>query len=346
MADNYTEMVHVLEDVARVNRAVTRPFIENKTGLKVVDEGEDHGMIVTEADKKVSLYLLDGGIEGIQGLRESYPGSFSEEDDSSKRLKGKTIYQVDPLDGTGDFKDTYESNNIIGPTTLVSKLQRNSLESKFSPVSGMIFDTLNEIALISDGKDIGLYKVDKDGKIKDIKYDVKEFNPPLDDKLMVNRRVCYPQLTFDGPFMDFLSKNGLNIERTIVGGAGTLGLQLFRNYIEPKEFVKGFSDLESISVLFNAQPDWKTWDTNPTDVIANALGLPKRTDIYGGKLTENAANKELQDMHHTKGYVLSPNKELHNYFTEAAKEFQERNPDVSLLKKNYDYTKEIFNLIN
>ena len=83
-------------------------------------------MIVTEADKKVSQYLLDGGIQGIAGVRKQYPGSFSEEDDSPERLQVAEIYQIDPIDGTGDMVDTYKSSNVKGPTTLVSKLIRES----------------------------------------------------------------------------------------------------------------------------------------------------------------------------------------------------------------------------
>ena len=91
MSDNYTEMVHVLERVAQVNRAVTLPFIQKKTGLQVVSQGADHGMIVTEADLNVSKSLL-------APLRDDYPGSFSEEDDSPQRLKSTELYQVDPID--------------------------------------------------------------------------------------------------------------------------------------------------------------------------------------------------------------------------------------------------------
>jgi hypothetical protein len=341
----YDEMVNVLGNVATVNRVVTRPFIEKKTGLQVVSEGEDLGNIVTEADKNVSLYLLDGGIKGIKGMREVYKGSFSEEDDSSDRLNAKTIYQVDPIDGTGDFKLTYTSKNVIGATTLVSKLTRKSLEDKFNPIGGIIFDTLNQIALISDGKQIGLYKVAENAEIQEVPIEIRDFKHGVRDTQRINRRVCYPQLTFDGAFMKYLQeKGGLEVKRVNVGGAGTLALQFFRNYIHPKEEVKGFSDLETISTLFNAQPDWKTWDTDPTEVIANALGLPRRTSVFGEELKANASKKDLNQMHHTQGYVLAPNMELGRYLTDLARDFQHRNPDANLLEKDYDFTKEILAL--
>ena len=199
----YNELLGVLNNVFEVNRAVTRPFIEKKTGLQVVSEGEDLGSIVTEADKNVSLYLLDGGIKGIQGMRSKYSGSFSEEDDSPDRTSSKIIYQVDPIDGTGDFKLTYTSNKVIGPTTLVSKLVRKDIKEDFNPIGGIIFDTINQIALVSDGNQIGLYKVVENGEVQEVPIERREFNPSFGDKLNINRRVCYPQLTFDGAFMKY-----------------------------------------------------------------------------------------------------------------------------------------------
>ncbi len=337
MVDNYTEMVNMLERVAKINQIVTIPFIQKKTGLQIVSEGQDHGMIVTEADLNVSSALLNP-------LRKSYPGSFSEEDDSPQRLQALKIYQVDPIDGTGDFVDTYQSSKVTGPTTLISKLTRTSPQEKFTAVAGMIFDIVHGIALLSDGKQIGLYSVGEDGKLVDVPYErtapeLKPGNP-----VRINRRVSYPQLTFDGAFIDYLRKKGFNIQRVNIGGAGIFAMQVFRNYLQPKQNVPGFSDLETLTIGFNTQPDWKTWDTDPTEVIANALSLSSRTDIYGNPLTANAANEKLSNMHHKTGYVLSTNESLRNSLVQAAKDFEERNPDCPLLKKDYDYKNAITTL--
>ena len=58
MIDNFLEMENILEFVSKVNRQVTLPLLEKKTGLKIVNQGQDHGMIVTEADLNVSRKLL------------------------------------------------------------------------------------------------------------------------------------------------------------------------------------------------------------------------------------------------------------------------------------------------
>jgi len=343
MADNFTEMIHFLEDVAKVNQAITLPFLHKKTGLKILDKGQDHGMIVTQADKKVSQYLLDGGIESIPGIREVYSGSFSEEDDSIERVNSLTIYQIDPIDGTGDMVDSYKSSRVVSPTTLVSKLERKNISENFVPVSGLIFDVLNGFGLVSDGNENGLYKIEGD-KIKEIIYEKKEHPWKDGDTIKINRRVSYPQLTFDGPFMDYLQSQ-FKIERVNVGGAGTFAMQFFRNYIEPKEFVKGFSDLETVTLMFNAQPDWKTWDTDPTEVVANALGLPERTDIYGKELKTNASTQKLSNMHHKYGYVLSHDKNLRTELTNLAEEFTRKNPNCLLTKKDYSYKDAIVSLV-
>ncbi|MDP2925242.1 MAG: hypothetical protein Q8N99_02605 [Nanoarchaeota archaeon] len=142
----------------------------------------------------------------------------------------------------------------------------------------------------------------------------------------------------------YLKQQGLDIERVPVGGAGIFAMQVFRNFIEPKENVPGFSDLEKLTIGFNCQPDWKTWDTDPTEVIANALNLPPRTDIYGYIPTANASARILSNMHHKTGYVLSTDLELRDTIIKHASKFQKRNPDCPLLKKDYDYTREIFAL--
>lgn len=341
MTNEYDQMLHYLEFVSKVNRKYTLPFIQKKTGLNIVNKGEDHGMIVTSADLNVSKALLDG-FEGSEGFRDVYPGSFSEEDDSKTRQYCYDIIQVDPIDGTGDMVDSYKGKKITGPTTLISKLGRNGLHDYFSPKAGLIFDIVHEIGLISDGVNVGLYKINVEGKVEDVKYELTRPTWKYGDKVRINRRISYPQLTYDGAFMDYLRSNKIDVEIVPVGGAGIFAMQVFRNYIQPtSDNGKDFADLEKIDIGFNAQPDWKTWDTNPTDVIADALKMPERKDIFGRPLTANAALSSLKEMHHTTGYVLSTSNFLRDLIIGAANEFTARNPDCSLLKKDYEYKTHI-----
>lgn len=333
--DNFTEMVYMLENVARVNRVVTVPYIRNKTGLDIVDKGADFGQVVTVADKKVSQYLLDGGIEGVVGVRQTYSGSFSEEDDTPNRLTALKIDQIDPIDGTGDMLKTYQTDNVVSPTTLVSKLERASADVPFKPTAGMIFDILHEFAIISDGKNIGLYKVDEKGRVKDVSFELispREWKEV--DAIKLNQRLAYSQTNFDTHFMDYMRAEGLTIEQVPIGGAGIAALQVFRNYIQPKQCLQGFSDRQTIDILFNAQPDWKTWDTDPSRVIAGALGLSLNKDIYGNNLSQNASNPTLNDMVHTTGCVMSADQGLQTLLTYHAKQFEAQS-GKNLLMKNY-----------
>lgn len=346
---DFEEMVEVLKDVVKVNRAVTRPYLEKKTGLKVVSKGRDFGEIVTEADIGISDALLNGhGVKGITGFRQRYLGSFSEEQDYPlERQSALILLQLDPMDGTGDFKKTYQTENVMPPTTLVSKLVRNNVQNSFRPVAGIIFDIVNEVALVSDGSEIGLFAVSTDGIPHSITFRRLEESITWSamwhdgDTIFINQRTAYPQNNFDREFINFLQTywpvHRIVVKQVPVGGAGIIALQLFRNVIQPVKFsdIPSFANLRTINICFNAQPDWKTWDTNPTDVIADALGLPPRTTIYGDPITPNAAAPSLKEMHHTNGYVLSTDVRLQAMLCERARAFQEKYPNKPLTEKNY-----------
>ena len=163
MVSDLDEMIHMFENVARVNLAVISPQFAKKTGIQIVSEGANLGEVVTELDVKSSKFLLDGGLDGVEGIRASYPGSFSEEDDSPERQNALTIYQIDPMDGSGDFKKSHGTDEVIGPTILVSKLSRSDMHHPFEVQSGMIFDAREQYALISDGQRVIMLRYN-DGK--------------------------------------------------------------------------------------------------------------------------------------------------------------------------------------
>lgn len=325
----------MLEKVAIVNQAVTLPMLKQKTGMDVVSHGQDLGEIVTVADLKISQYLLNGGLEGVIGARQDFPGSFSEEDDTALRLGSTEIWQIDPMDGTGDTKATYQTDNVIGPTTLVSFLARDDTSRIFTPKCGMIFDIISGIAIISDGKEIQMSVV-QGKKIKDVQFEIKDFNFQIDAGLRINKRETYPQENFDQHFIDELRSKGIKVEQIPVGGAGTIAMQFFRNYIEvTSDNAVAWNKLKDISLIFNAQPDHKTWDFRPTQMIAQALNLPEGTDIYGKNLMQNENAPELKDMHYTTGYVVTPDLVTRTFMTSCAQAFEWDHPGLKLTVKNY-----------
>jgi hypothetical protein len=123
---------------------------------------------------------------------------------------------------------------------------------------------------------------------------------------------------------------------TKIGGAGRAALQIFRNYLEVKDGNGGFfNNLERLTILFNAQPDWKTWDVDPIAVIAKALNMYGGTDIFSKPLTANARAGTKDGMIHKTGYALSISQQLHGIMTEYANQFSKKHPDKSLNKIDY-----------
>lgn len=364
--DNYGEMVNVvLPWVAKVNRAITWPVLQKKTGMDVVSAGKNFGEIQTNLDVGISKALLDGAPKlGISGLCAMYPGSFSEEQDSLERMKSLVIYEVDPLDGTGDLKKTYQTNNVMSPTTLITKLERKSVADPFAPVAGMIFEVLNEYALVSDGHRLGLYKIAANGATERTPFD---FWWSGDERtghfktersvVHLNRRYSYPQNNYDIEFKKFCDEIRLPIIQVPVGGAGMQALQFFRQYINPPEGkLIAFEKLEGIDMIFNCQPDWKTWDTDPANIIAEAIanrdqvcmelrgfkndknklfGWPKLDkDILGKPLTANAAAPDLKGMWHCSGCIMAVSYLLERRMLNVAGEFMGAT-GKNLLEINY-----------
>ena len=292
--------------------------------MHILANGTNLAKIITIADQKVSAYLLDGGLEGVEGVRKEYPGSFSEEEDTLLRLTAKKAWQLDPVDGTGDAYATYQTSNLIGPTTLISLIERPDIESDYKPVVGIIFDIFSETVIVSDGKEILLFKADKDEVLKEIRY---ERTQPLEwekrQPLRINQRQMYPQHNFDAGFMNYLEEKGIDLVRVPVGGAGTLSMQFLRQYIQPtSDNGQAFNNLKPITIAFNAQPDHKTWDLRPVQVIMRALALPEITNIYGLPLEADERVSELKDMSYRSGYILAPTGNLRETMNNHARGFE------------------------
>ena len=359
---HYDEMVNVvLPWVTRVNRMITWPVIRKKMGIEIVSKGRNFGEIQTDLDIGISQVLLDGAPKlDIAGLRSMYPGSFSEEQDSLERTTALTIYEVDPLDGTGDFKKTHQTTNVIPPTTLVAKLERGSVNDLFVPVAGMIFEILNEYALVGDESKIGLYKIMPDGSIKNIPFEFEWHEEKLtghhlagNSVVRLNRRHAYPQYNFDVAFKEFCDKSRWGVIQIPTGGAGLQALQFFRQYIHPtKGTLTAFEKLEELDVVFNCQPDWKTWDTDPSQVIARAIAKQNyeqcksrvytedyrrprlETNIFSHPLAANATAVSLKDMWHRSGCIMTGDRTLEDCMLQAADEFM-KITGKNLLEINY-----------
>lgn len=328
------EMIgEIFPAIVKISRKVIFPRLKNK-GVEIINQGNDLGEIVTNIDINASEVILNGNNEmGITGLRDSFSGSFSEENDSKTRMESLEIYEVDPLDGTGDMTATIKTDKIISPTLIISRLTRESLNEPFKPVTGMIYNILDEYAAISDGKELLIGKADNNTNFKSVSVkNCSDYTGPI----RINFRHLYPQKNAQNNFIEFIKGNGINIKQIRTGGAGLQMLQFIRSIIEPidPESLPSFYQLEPIDIIFNTQPDWKTWDIDPSFLIAKTFDLKEPTDIFGEKLTANASKPTLKEMHLTKGAILSNNIKNSKIFIDYAQQFT-LEFYKNLMEKNY-----------
>ncbi len=322
---------NILSIVTQIAHSVTRPAMLAKAGMKTISGGDDHSLVATNVDISTSMALLHGYGDFL-GFHTNYPGSFSEENDDQSPLRSRAlqVIQVDPLDGTGDMKDSINGPRPVAPTLLISHLVRTETTAKFSVAGGIIYNPLHGYGIASDCKEVMLFVDNGDGGAKIIKHRVTA--PQRGQSLFLGRRVSYPQLVPDGPWVQFLKNTGLNVQVVPTGGAGLVALQFFRNFIEPaEEGAPYFRDLQPVSAIVNCMDRWKTWDTDPTVAIARALGLPVMTDMFGHNLTANASAADRTEMWHKQGTLLCANPAIQEQIAALAINFVDRNPDCPLI---------------
>lgn len=314
--------------------AINREVFRGGLRLNALENPGDISTIVTVQDRAISRLFLQEGIGKWPGVQMALPGSFSEEMDSQGRAKELTVIQLDPIDGTGDLnKSTHpdyaefrKRTGIVRPygaTNLVSKLERRTADEPFTSTSGLIFDFIDEVALIGDGETAELYRAEN-GKLTPIRFRLQQRNYRVGEPIRIGKRVAYPHEGFD-EFLRYLrEKKNLNLKVVTIGGAGRAALQVFRTNMHPDGAVPNDYRDTALDVLFNAQPDHKTWDLDPTLAIYGTLGVTKPTDVYGDPLTANAAVPELRPgAWHTNGYIYSARgKGLHDMMAQYARDFE------------------------
>lgn len=348
--DEMVEVVFPL--VAYAARTAVRAKLVSR-GVEIVSAGRDLGEIVTDMDLDASRVLLDDGERRFRGLRSIYAGSFSEEQDSPMRREARALYEVDPCDGTGDAVATKDndSDEVMSPTVLVTFLERGSVSSLFRPVVGLIYHVLGEFAVIGGEGRVLVGKADHDGRFVEVAHRVNmgitwhDFRP-----LRIGCRTAYQQHVAHKSFLPFLEEQcesnyplwpWCSVLVVPVGGAGLQALQLLRSVIslDDPDDIPAWTKLEQIDIIWNTQPDWKTWDTDPIEAIAAALGFPLRPTSVDGRLVwdTNASNATLSDMHHKSGWVLAANPRVQQCVLITAADWGDGGEHLlgDLLKKDY-----------
>ena len=331
-SNNIEELRELLPLIYACNKLVIGPVLNQKIGMEVIKSWKTFWEIQTSQDLQLSELLIDA-------MSQKYPWTFSEEKDSELRTTENTIYQIDPLDWTWDLKYTlgisdWDNKKITPSTILISKLERENNAQNFKSKASIVFDMINEFAFISDWKEIELYKFNKQWEPQEVKTEVIDYTWKPEDWININRRTAYLQKNYD-QFVSSLSKNlWLDINTIPVWWAWTFILHLLKNYIKTEQNVDWFTDLKPLSIWFNAQPDWKTWDTDPASPLLELFWLKEITDIYGEPIKQNASQKDIKkDLVHTEWCVLSTNEEISYILTTEAKKFRDKSKN--LLEINY-----------
>lgn len=335
-----TERLQEMRDTARFVNAINREVFRGGLRLHALENPVDISTIVTVQDNAISRMYLQDGIGEFEGVQRRLPGSFSEEMDSPQRRSALKAYELDPIDGTGDLKFSADSGKPYGATNLVSRLERQDISHPFTSTAGLIFDFVDEMALLGDGYEAELCKVDGNRLVK-IPWKLN-YRPYMDgEPIRIGKRDAYPHEGFDA-FLRYL-KDGkkLKLEVVRIGGAGRGALQLFRTNMDTDGPVPDDYKKTAIDVFFNYQPDHKTWDLDPTLAMHRCLNVTTPTSVYGNGLDANAAlppysgSKDAFDplAWHKKGYLYSARgTELHTLMANAAKDF-ERDTGHSVLAK-------------
>ncbi len=338
------EMLHY----ANFMNAVNHKVFYRGLFLQTVGDSLDISSIVTAEDNDISRLFLQEGIDvysiterpqkssqlgpsyrlypsyHFDSVQKTYPGSFSEEMDSPERTNALELVQLDPIDGTGDLKFFADKGKPYGATNLASKLKRPSIQHRFKPVAGMIFDFVDGIVILGDSETVEIYRVDE-ANMEKVPYRVKQRPYRPGQPIRIGKRFAYPHEGFD-EFLKYLrdeKKRELIIVPT--GGAGRAAEQLFRaNMDVPKTAVPEDWDDTAIDVFFNCQTDHKTWDLDPVLAIYRKLGASEPTDVYGNRLRANAAYAKLTpDAWHLNGYLYSARgSNLHQLMAQFARDFE------------------------
>lgn len=303
--------------VAATARLIHRPAF--KKGLTVVAHGDQLDNIVTDLDLSASDALLNGIPElGLTGLATLLPGSFSEEHDDPRRRDALEIWQIDPMDGSGDAK-------VIGmsPTVLVTLLKRKFTSAWFQPVGALVYDVFGDYALVSDGYAVRLGVSGPRGEWQSIYLDFTSSNWQVGNVIRLPHRIAYLQRNAHEAFPNFLRGKGYCLEQVLTGGAGYQTLQLMRSLVTPRHPIDcpAFYGIPSVHAIPNFQPDWKTWDVDPLMVLARAVA--RLVSIWERMEPPNASY--ARDLKHgvvyTGGCMVAVTNELQKILMESAVEF-------------------------
>lgn len=236
-------MDKLLKDVIEIaKRAGDKTLKIYKKDYKVYKK--EDGSPVTEAD-------LASGKVILSGLKKyNYPILTEEKKDDKSRLKSKTLWIVDPLDGTNDFLDK------TGQFSIMIGLVRNK-----KPVLGVIYQP-TEQKLYFAQKEKGAFLKEKNNSAK--RLNVSDINQLPKTRFVVSRT------HFSKKVKNFLQKN--NIKNTTK--VGSIGIKI------------GLLTESKADAYITFTNKTCQWDSCAPQIILEQAG-GKMTDLTGKNFSYN-----------------------------------------------------------
>ncbi|MBI2579569.1 MAG: hypothetical protein HYW27_01570 [Candidatus Aenigmarchaeota archaeon] len=258
--DYLNEVEHLKPAVVEAADRFILPRFRNLEDGDVLNKG-DFDKTVTAADMETSSFLLDS-------CRERFPGSFTEEDMDDRRFEHDTLWSIDPLDGTDEFRRGREGFGI----------QAALLERKnggYFPAAGFLYLPVRKTFV---------YATQSEGPFVDDGHVIREIKVPISRNITGFQREIDISKELD-EFYKFMRKKGYEVNSMNIGGACASVAQMLLGSPYPNLYIC-------------PRPYTKEWDTSPFEnMIARAGGFI--SDLYGNQFTYNR-----HDVRNLNGFVI------------------------------------------
>ncbi|MBN8549003.1 MAG: hypothetical protein J0M12_06790 [Deltaproteobacteria bacterium] len=194
----------LMEEMLALVKSAAADILIPNFGKAVEEQKESLGLHepVTEIDRRISAFIL-------KTIRESLPGSYSEEDfpaELAMRRRENLLWQFDPLDGTQEFIDGFYDGVAIQGALLAR------VKEEYLPVSGFIYRPTTQT----------LWYVDEEGELI-YERQGKLHRPPelkRDGVFKGCVRKVAPDAALDSRYARIAAALGEQVQLVECGGAG------------------------------------------------------------------------------------------------------------------------------
>ncbi len=216
------------------------PRFQKLDSNDIFQDGRFHE-IITKADREASTWILNH-------CRKEFPASYSEEDKRDENLTPELLWQVDPLDGTHEFKNGYCGFTI--QAALLKKSQKD-----FQPLAGIIYSPLDHFSVYG-GNEIGIFR-------KHQSTESRILVGPISSVITIHARELDLPRNLSAIQKIFKEQWQCPVSLSFGGGAGNTFLQMLSGYecgqsqiyLFPRNYTSEW-DLSAAESLFEVLGGW------------------------------------------------------------------------------------------